>query len=88
MKLHMHVRTLALLTLMFGAAAPVALAAQSTPCAQYGIVQVVGRSPTQTSLQVVVLGAPGQRKTIILPASSATTYKPGQRICVDPPPTK
>ena len=81
-------RTCAAVAVALSATAQVAFGAPATSCARYGIIQVVGRSPTQTSLQVVVLGAPGQRKTIILPASSATTYKPGQRICVDPPPTK
>jgi hypothetical protein len=88
MKPHMHISTLVLAALMLGTAAPVTFAAQAAPCAQYGIVQAIGHSPEEITLQVMVLGAPGQRKTIVLPTSSATDYKLGQRICVDPQPIK
>jgi hypothetical protein len=72
-------------------AAPVlapAAFAQGSSCTQYGIVQAVGRSPQQTTLHVIVLGQMGAHRRIVLPAASGTAYKPGQRICIAPPPTK
>ena len=62
--------------------------AQGGSCTLYGVVQAVGRSPQQTTLHVIVLGQLGAHKTIVLPATSGTSYKPGQRICLAPPPTK
>ncbi|NNM52197.1 MAG: hypothetical protein HKM02_08220 [Pseudomonadales bacterium] len=70
-------------------AAPTALAAQPVQCTQYGIIQVVGTTPTQVTLQVIVFGPTNERRTFVLPASTShPAYKPGQRICIDPPPTQ
>lgn len=62
--------------------------AQAGSCTQYGIIQAVGHLPQQTTLQVIVLGQMGVRMTLVLPAPSISPYKPGQRICINPPPTK
>lgn len=78
----------ALATLASCAPTQAALAAQEASCTQYGIIQAIGQSPQQITLQVIVIGQPGQRKTIVLPESSAANYRLGQRICVDPAPTK
>ncbi len=78
----------ALAALPYGCIWNASLAAQDAQCKQYGIIQVIGASPDKTTLQTIVIGQPGQRKTIVLPASSSANYKIGQRICIDPPPAK
>jgi len=73
-----------LIALTFGVTA----SAQTGSCAQYGVIQAIGLSPTELTLQVLVFNSSREQKSLVLPVSSQRDYRVGQRICVSPAPSK